>query len=309
VLPAAAGQVYDAKHQREKNMGNQQRGGRVLRITTAIAVFALILAGCTQPLDTRIDSTSQAAYEKSLTAIKAKLTPDETAKLDEALQVVVFSEIVPKDANLFSMMAAFQDTDKLKAKMLQTVNGKTPRELIDIAAGKIKERAKEELKSVTSEIADLEKRKAGAEKAKELLSKIVVTDARFYWSSGFLPHPIIDFKVTNSTGVPLGRLYFHGVVSTPGRTIPWIDHDFNYEIPGGLENAESKHLDLEPNQFSDWGKSETQGRNDLVMTITVVNAEGADKVKLADEFNKEADARLSKLRVMKVELGQKLAAR
>lgn len=280
-----------------------------MRTRAAIAFFALVLAGCTQPLDTRIDGTSQAAYEKSLTAIKAKLTPEETAKLEEALQVVVFSEIVPKEGGLFAMMAAFKDTDKLQAKMLQTVNGKTPRELIDMAAGKIKERAKEELKSVASEIAELEKRKAGAEKAKELLAKIIVTDAKFYWAGDYLPHPVIDFNAVNRTGVPLGRLYFHGVVSTPGRTIPWIQEDFNYEVPGGLENDESKRVRLGPNPYSDWGKRETQGRNDLVMTITVVNAEGAGKTKLADEFNKEAEARLSKLRVMKVELEQKLATR
>ena len=284
-------------------------GGVVLPLRIAIAICALTLAGCTQPLDTKIDGSSQAAYEKSLTAIKVKLTPEETTKFEEALQVVAFSEVMPKDGNLFSMLAAFKDPEALKAKMLQAVNGKTPREVISMAANKIKERAKEELKSVTSEIAELEKRKTGAGKAKELLAKIVVTDAKFYWSSGFLPHPIIDFKVANNTGVPLARLYFHGVVSTPGRAIPWVEDDFNYEVSGGLENAESKHLTLSPNQFSEWGKRETQERKDLVMTIAVVNAEGADKTKLADEFNKEAEARLSKLRVMKVELEQKLASR
>jgi hypothetical protein len=50
-----------------------------MNIRAAIAFFALILAGCTQPLDTRIDGSSQGAYEKSLKAIKAKLTPEETA--------------------------------------------------------------------------------------------------------------------------------------------------------------------------------------------------------------------------------------
>ncbi len=99
------------------------------------------------------------------------------------------------------------------------------------------------------------------------------------------------------------------MVSTPGRTIPWIEDNFNYVVPGGLENQESKHLSLGPNQYSGWGKHETEGRKDLVMTITVVNADGADKTKLADEFGKDAEARLNKLRVMKVELEQRLAAR
>lgn len=281
----------------------------VMNIRTAIAFFVLILAGCTQPLDTRIDGSSHGAYEKSLKAIKAKLTPEETAKFEEALQVVVFSEVMPKEGGLFAMMAALKDTDKLQTKMLDAVNGKTPRELIAQADAKIKERAKEELKNVASEIVELEKRKASAETARELLSNIVVADAKFYWSGGYFPHPVIDFKVANNTGVPLSRLYFHGVVSTPGRTIPWIDEDFNYEVSGGLENGESKHLNLGPNQFSGWGKRETDGRKDLVLTVTVVNAAGADKAKVADEFGKADEARLNKLRVMKVELEQKLAAR
>ena len=51
-----------------------------MNIRAAIASFALILAGCTQPLDTRIDGSSQGAYEKRLKAIKAKLTPEEIAE-------------------------------------------------------------------------------------------------------------------------------------------------------------------------------------------------------------------------------------
>jgi hypothetical protein len=275
----------------------------------AIACFALILVGCTQPLDMRIDGSSQETYEKSLKVIRAKLTPEETVKFDEALKVVVFSEMIPSQGGLLGLMTAFNDPDKIQAKMLAAVNGKTPRELITQADAKIKEQAKEELKSVTSEIAELEKRKAGAEKAAGLLSKIVVTDARFFWSSGYLPQPVLAFKVANSTGVPLSRLYFHGVVSTPGRKIPWVEDEFNYEVSGGLENGESKSLTLSPNMFSNWGKSDTQGRNDLVFTVKVVNAAGADKTKLAEEFDTEAEARLSKLRVLKAELEQKLAAR
>lgn len=269
-------------------------------------LMALVLVACSGPMDTRIDGSSQEAYEKSLKTIKAKLTSEETIRFEEALQVVVFSEVMPKEGGLLGMMAALKDTEKLQAKVLETVNGKTPRELIALADAKIKERAQAELKSVTSEIAELERRKAGAEKSKELLSKIVVADPKFYWAGDYFGKPIVDFKVTNSTGMPLSRLFFHGVVSTPGRAIPWIDEDFNYEVPGGLEPGESKHLHLAPNRFSKWGTAETEGRKDLVLTVTVTNAEDANKKEIADEFGKKDDDRLQKLLVMKVELEQKL---
>lgn len=282
-----------------------------MRATPAIlAAIASLLIGCTQPLDTRIDGSSKEAYEKSLKAIKAKLSQEETKKLEEALQVVAVPAMLqPGEGGLVGMLAALKDPEKTFEKMLAEVNGKTPRELIAQADAKIKERAKEELKSVVSEIAELEKRKAGAEKAKELLSKITTTDPRYYWSSGFLPAPVIDFNLTNNSGVALSRVYFHGVVSTPGRSIAWIDKDFNYELPGGLENGETKHLRLSPNMFSGWGERETQGRKDLVLTITVVNAAGADKKKLAEEFGKSDAERLSKLIAMKVELEGKLKSR
>ena len=274
------------------------------------AFVALLLVGCTQPLDTRIDGSSMAAYEQSLKAIKAKLSPDETTKFDEALKVVVLSEMVPTEGGLLGIMAAMKDPEKVQAKMLATVNGKTPRELIAQADAKIKERAKEELKSVVSEIAALEMRKAVAYKPKELLSKFTVADPRFYWGgSPYYPEPVLDFKVTNNAGIALSRVYYHGVVSTPGRTIPWIDEDFNNELAGGLENGETKHLRLAPNRFTKWGAADTQGRKDLVFTVTVVNADGPDKAKLAEEFGKSDEERLKKLLVMKLEIDQRLASR
>ncbi len=273
-----------------------------------LAAVSSLLIGCTQPLDIRIDGSSQEAYKKSLAAIKAKLSPEETKKLEEAMQIVVFSAMVPAEGGLFAMMAAMNDPEKTIATMLATVNGKTPRELIAQADAKIKERTKEELKSVVSEIAELEKRKADAGKAKVFLSGIVVADPKFYWSGGYYPEPVIDLKVTNNSGIALSRLFFHGVVSTPGRTIPWIAEDFNYEISGGLEHGETKHLRLAPNRFAKWGNDETQGRKDLVFTVTVVNASDAGKKKLAGEFGKGDEERLSKLLVMKVDLGRRLSS-
>jgi hypothetical protein len=157
-------------------------------------------------------------------------------------------------------------------------------------------------------MATLQKQKVEAAKAAALLDKIAITDARYYWSDNqFLPQPVIDFKVTNNTGVPLSRIYYHGVVSTPGRSIPWVDHDFNNEISGGLEPGETKRLRLSPDMFSNWGAKETQGRSDLVLTVKAVNAEGADKTKLAATFDKRDSERLAKLTGMTTELESTVA--
>lgn len=140
-----------------------------------------------------------------------------------------------------------------------------------------------------------------------MLDKISIAEARYYWSGNrFLPQPVIGFKVTNGTGVPLSRIYYHGTVTTPGRSVARIDENFNHEIAGSLEPGETKRLQLSPNMFSGWCAKDTQGRTDLVFTVKAVNAEGADRAKLATTFGKAESERLAKLAAMKVELEKTL---
>jgi len=220
--------------------------------------------------------------------------------------VIAFSTI-PTEGGLIGMMAAMKDPEKAIGHMLMAVNGKSPREIIALANAKVAERAKEELKSVTAEIATLEKNKVEAGKAQALLGQIVVTKTRYYWGgSRYYPEPLLDLTVTNNTGMALSRLYFHGIVSTPGRSIPWIEESFNYTVPGGIEPGETKRLQLAPNRFSKWGARETQGRTDLVFTVTAVNADNAEKKQIAAEFDKSDAERLAKLHTLRAKLDQKI---
>lgn len=281
-----------------------------MRTWLLILLAGIALVGCSGPMDTKIDASTPEAYQKSLQSIKSRLSPEDTRRFEEALMVVAFSDLVPKDAGLIGMLAAMGNPEKLQGQMLATVNGKTPRQIIDEAAQKKRARSEGELKSVTEEMATLEKRKVEAAKSVGVLGKIVVTEPRYYWSkASFMPQPVIDFKVTNQTAQALSRIYYHGTVTSPGRSIPWIDEDFNNELAGGLEPGETKHLQLSPNMFSNWGTRETQGRDDLVLTVRVVNAEGAEKKELAAQFEKDDAQRLETLRGMKVELEKTLVAK
>jgi len=275
----------------------------------ALSVLAALLVGCAKPLDRKIDASSEKSYKESLASIEAKLTPDEKAKFEKSLQVVGFSSVMPKEGGLLALMAAVKDPGAMETKMLGAVNGKTPRQIIAQADDIVRKRETAELASVNDELADLRNRKAGADAARALLSKIAVVEPRYYWATGDFPEPILDFEVTNGTSVPLSRILFHGVVSTPGRAIPWIEGDFNYKVPGGIEKGETQHLQLGPNRFSRWGAQEIQGRKDLVFTVTVVNAEGPDGKALAPDFGKDDEARLAELLKKKAELERSLAAR
>jgi len=56
--------------------------------------------------------------------------------------------------------------------------------------------------------------------------------------------------------------------------VPWVEDDFNYQIPGGLEPGEEARWKLSPNMFSDWGKVDAPP--EAVLTVTVLRLDGAD---------------------------------
>ncbi len=117
--------------------------------------------------------------------------------------------------------------------------------------------------------------KLAAEK-QEILAKFVVKRSRFRRSdTGFSRENVIELSVRNGTGRAVSRAYFHAVMLTPGREMPWVDDDFNYQITGGLEPGESATWNLSPNMFGAWGNAPGD-RDDLVLIVRPVGLDGAD---------------------------------
>lgn len=75
--------------------------------------------------------------------------------------------------------------------------------------------------------------------------------------------------------------YFKAKLTSPGRSIPWVEADFNYTIPGGLEPKETATWKLSPNMFSEWAKAPND-RTDLVLVTELVRLNGADGKSLYD---------------------------
>jgi hypothetical protein len=266
----------------------------------------LLIAGCSKGMDATVDASSMENYKKSIAAIKTQLTPEENKQLNEALQVLLMPE-ADNEAGLFGALAQLANTESLEKNFLATIDRKTPREIIAMGDQKVRDRQEKELASINSEIQELEKKETEYNSSKTILSKIIVKDSKYYHSeTGFMSTPVIELKVTNDTGIAISRIFFHGVVSTPGRAIPWISEDFNYTLPGGIENGETRHLKLAPNMFSGWGNSKTKKRKDTVFTVEVVNARNAEGKDLATVFNKDDEERLSYLKKAKKELEEKL---
>jgi len=220
----------------------------------------------------RIDTTTLETYAKSLENMKKSLSPKENERLDEALRYLRFGE-----ANDYGMLgellAQLADSPELQANLFSQIDGKTAEEIVDLASQRVDEK-----------ILSLERDRQEADKTGTLLeAQLPISDARFYWSKDPYSYPVVELKITNDTGVAITRVLFHGTVSAPGRTIPWIDEDFQEAISGGLENGESKLLRIMQTSSGPWGNTDAKKTSEKNIKITVLNAKDAEGGDLAAE--------------------------
>jgi hypothetical protein len=237
----------------------------------------------------RIDGSSDEAFKKSAESVKATLSAEKKEEFEKAVVAVGFD-----GSNLLEIAA---DADGAKRRMRDRLNGKSASEIIEEAKTIHSERNQSQSEQIASEIRELENKKAAAEEAKKALQAFKVERSRFYFSeSRFSTDPVIEISVTNNTESSVSRVYFHGVLATPGRSVPWVEDDFSHAISGGLEPGESQTWKLSPNRFGAWSKA-PKDRSDMVFTATVVCIDGADgKALINANFSKQDDTRLLDLK-------------
>src|SRR5215203_3435790 len=237
------------------------------------AVMAATLA-CAAP---KIDTSSNESMKKSIERVRESLPEEKRADFDNALR-----DLALADLNFQEIMAqgTSPSTDTLTSKMKQRLNGKTGQQILSDAAKLREDRERRAREQAVGEIAELRKKAAAADLAKQKLAAFKVTRSRLYRdTSGFMAEPVIELSVTNGTPAAISRAYFHGVVASPGRSVPWINDDFNYSIRGGLEPVESATWKLNPNMFSEWG---AKTPSDAILTVEVVKLDGPDGKTLYD---------------------------
>lgn len=115
----------------------------------------------------------------------------------------------------------------------------------------------------------------------------------------FFEKPVIKMTVFNGTKHPVRTAYFHAKLTTPGRSVPWVDADFNYDIPGGLEPGEIASWSLSPNFFdSDWDHAlEAKDANLLIQVDNLDDLNGNYIYPTWDDSDQRKFERLKKLRI------------
>lgn len=239
----------------------------------------------------KIDSTSDASMKKSMEKVKESLPEAKRQLFMDAVQTLMFKDI----GNLMQLAKA--DSDKMKKDMMAALNGKTADEIISEAA-LIKQEAEEKKRQAAlAEIKELEARKQRAEAAKLELIKFKVISSSFYKQENEygIKQPVIKLTVLNGMEVPISRAYFSAALKSPDRAVPWLEEDFNYQIPGGIEPGEKLSWSLAPNKFGKWGQVDAPKDAILTLQVTQLDDPNGTPLGAAEQFTEKDQRRLKTL--------------
>ena len=265
----------------------------MLKRTLILLVGLTLLVGC-EPSPPTVDTSSDQAMEASLQAVRDALPPERRPALDTALQVLVFSDLNPKE--LLVNGNPIETAAELERALKSHLQGRTGEEIIAMADEVVAQRKARECQQMQGELAELTRQRSEAVAAREQLTAFEVTRSRFYMddSNRFMSQPVIELSVKNGTDSPISRAYFAGTLASPDRAVPWLQKEFNYQIAGGLEPGEEARWRLAPNAFEwrDLGADEA-----AVFTVTVKRLDGPDGEKLYPtiEFTERDERRLNNL--------------
>lgn len=206
----------------------------------------------------------------------------------------------PKAVEVLGELAKLETTSAIQKRVSEMIEDADPEEetsersmtfvkeggnwvaLLDVE--KLKQR-----KKVEAEIAKAEEKLAATTEDLKLasaaaveLAKLEVTSAKF---SKLTPQygperPLLEISVKNGTGKTVSQVTFLGRLVSAGRSVPWLEAELSYSVPGGLEPSESASWSLGPNPFSEWGSVEVPA--DVELKLEVVRLYDAAEVVIAE---------------------------
>ncbi|HEV2855186.1 MAG TPA: DUF6694 family lipoprotein [Thermoanaerobaculia bacterium] len=257
-----------------------------------LAVFVLVLlAGCSQPT---VDTSSDEKMKESIAEVKESLPENRRAEFDRALLTLSMSQV-----DFAEVLATGKTPDKetVGNDLKKSLEGKTAEEIIAAADNIVATQKAKERERALREIQELNKERDAATAAAAELAKFEVLRSRFYKERDYFGslEPRILLRVRNGTKHPISRAYFKGKITSPGRSVPWLEEEFNYPISGGLEPGEEAEWVLAPNQFSEWGRVNAPSDAGLIVIVTRLDGPNGEAVLSTQEFTEEDQARLAAL--------------
>jgi hypothetical protein len=256
----------------------------MMKRSILVILGCFLLAGCI--FDPSFDTSSWEAFQKSSDAVRAKLSNNDLRRLEIALKYLLLEGSQKIDGQMLSNVVAresFANPQLILARLGPKINGRSAAAIIQDLSIKL-----------GVEISEIESR---VQNADGVLTVIEVGSPTYYWRrSGYINKPVIEFSVFNGGKVPISRVYFSSVLTTPNRSIPWIKQNFALNFKGGLEPRERKQMKFEP-VSGEWNDKNLSELTNAELKLTVTNFEDAsgEKVVAIDSNSLEVRHRVRSL--------------
>lgn len=230
-------------------------------------IFSIFLSGCVKP---RIDTSSDEKMKESIQKLRDSLDDKQEAKFEQAIGYIAFDGLTLSD-----MMSTEDTLNKIKNKL----KNKTYDNIISDAK-----------EIVNLRIKDLDKIKKSSESARKSLESIVIEKTTLTTdNSGFMPRRILYMMIKNNTGSTLSEIAFNIKTFSPGREVPYLDDEFKYEIPGGIQAGERLEWKLQPNTFlnDEWNRDVPNG---VIQIKAIACADSRGNPLFIDEWDSEKES-------------------
>ena len=271
---------------------------RILAIV--FAAITLMLAACSSGLDRKLDGSNEESFEASLAAMKKSAKPDEIARLDGALLVLAITDVsIGYEGGIVGPLQKIStlSPEQLADQLMPLVDGKTGREIIIAGQKRKQEEATRQRSRVDREMLQLKNMSEEKASTRGALAPIEVLEPTLRFNSiGPEKISVMDFKVKNGTDTGLTYLYLRGTVAESASNKVLLSDDIKYKLADEpLLPGVTKSLRLPHSGRGKWNAPEIWGKDNLVFTIEVVNAENLQGKKLAASFTHQDGERLAEL--------------
>jgi hypothetical protein len=248
----------------------------IINILLFIFASAIIAFGVVHLTKPRIDISTDEKMKESTERLRDSLNDDQKTKFEQAVRYIAFDGLTFDD-----IMSADETIKKIKEKF----KNKSYDDIVYDAR-----------KIVKREIKNLNSQRASSESARKSLEDIVVERTTMNTdNSGFMPKRILYMMVKNNIGRTLSTIAFNIKTFAPGREVPYLNDDFKYEIPGGIQNGETLEWKLEPNTFlnNEWNRDVPNG---IIQIKAIACTDSNETIIFQDTWTVEKDKLMQTLK-------------
>lgn len=236
----------------------------------AMIFSIIIITACTPKLDTESEDTIQ----KSVSRMKKTLSDEEGNWLSASLNLCTDESLC--DINDYNNMVA-QDIIEY-GRILKLEKMKSEADLLSQYYLNEMDISRENFLKSSEKIKEIGDPFEDMKSIDNIFQSVIIKDARLYKKNDYyMRYNVISLTIQNNWTESIKSVSVDSRLISPGRSVPWVEAPFSFDIDGGLEPGESRRITLEPNMFSELGKSETPKGAEFILTLTnIETADGMD---------------------------------